>query len=208
MDLMLITFEGLDYSGKSTQIQLLSSRLAKEGKRTLVLREPGGTGIGEKIRSILLDKKNGIMTETTEILLFEASRAQLTLEVIIPALKDGTIVICDRYFDSTTVYQGYGRGIAMDFIDTINRFATAAILPDLTFFLDIPVEEIGRRMKAANTAGDRMESNDAAFYTRVRDGYLKIAKTEKRFRVIDGLQPVQELHDRIWNDTMKSLNGN
>jgi dTMP kinase len=194
---MLITFEGLDYSGKSTQVQLLADRLTVQDHRVLVLREPGGTDIGEKIRKMLLDKNNDGMTEASELFLFSASRSQLVQEVIRPALEGGMMVICDRYFDSTTAYQGYGRGISLDVIDAINRYATGGLVPDLTFFLDIPLREIERRMNSAKTNKDRMESNSMEFYTRVRDGFLHIAKTESRYCVIDGMQPIDDLHELI-----------
>jgi dTMP kinase len=195
---MFITFEGLDYSGKSTQVQLLSDRLSLGDSRVLVLREPGGTEIGEKIRKMLLDKSNTGMTEASELFLFSASRSQLIQEVVHPALEGGMVVICDRYYDSTTAYQGFGRGIALDVIQAINRYATGGLAPDLTFFLDIPIREIERRMMAAKKNKDRMESNGIEFYERTRDGFLQIAKTESRYRVIDGLQPIDELHEQIW----------
>jgi dTMP kinase len=202
---MLITFEGLDYSGKSTQVQLLSDRLATQDYRVLVLREPGGTEIGEKIRKILLDKANSGMTEASEMFLFSASRSQLVQEVVRPALEGGMIVICDRYYDSTTAYQGYGRGIALDVINTINRHATGGLSPDLTFFLDIPIKEIDKRMTAAKKNKDRMESNGIEFYARVRDGYLQIAKNESRYRIVDGLQPIDDLHEFIWQTVIETL---
>ena len=148
---MLITFEGLDYSGKSTQVQLLADRLALQDHRVLVLREPGGTDIGEKIRKMLLDKNNEGMTEASELFLFSASRSQLIQEVVHPALDAGMVVICDRYYDSTTAYQGYGRGISPDVIHAINQYATGGLVPDVTFFLDIPIREIEKRMNSAKT---------------------------------------------------------
>jgi dTMP kinase len=195
---MFITFEGLDYSGKSTQVKLLSDRLTLQDYRVLVLREPGGTDIGEKIRKILLDKANTGMTEASELFLFSASRSQLIQEVVRPALEGGMVVICDRYYDSTTAYQGYGRGIALDVIDTMNMYATGNLVPDLTFFLDIPIREIEKRMNAIKSNKDRMESSGIEFYGRVREGYLQIAKNESRYRVVDGLQPIDQLHELIW----------
>jgi dTMP kinase len=115
------------------------------------------------------------------------------------------IVICDRYYDSTTAYQGYGRGIALDVINTINRHATGGLSPDLTFFLDIPIKEIDKRMTAAKKNKDRMESNGIEFYARVRDGYLQIAKNESRYRVVDGLQPIDDLHEFIWQTVIETL---
>jgi len=195
---MLITFEGLDYSGKSTQVQLLADRLTLQDHRVLVLREPGGTDIGEKIRKMLLDKHNDGMTEASELFLFSASRSQMIQEVVRPALDGGMVVICDRYYDSTTAYQGFGRGIPLDVIHAINLYATGGLIPDLTFFLDIPIREIEKRMNSTKTNKDRMESNGIEFYERTRNGFLQIARTETRYRIIDGMQPIDDLHEFIW----------
>jgi len=202
---MFITFEGLDFSGKSTQVQLLQERLQREGHNVLVLREPGGTVVGEKIRSILLDAENTQLTEASELFLFEASRSQLVAEVIRPALAQGTIVICDRYYDSTTAYQGYGRGIPLDMISAMNVFASDHLVPTLTFFLDIPLEEIERRIKKANATKDRMELNEREFYERVRNGYLAIAQSERRFSILNGMLSVEEIHSKIWNEIEHQL---
>jgi dTMP kinase len=202
---MFISFEGLDYSGKSTQVQLLSDRLTLQDHRVLILREPGGTEIGEKIRKILLDKTNTGMTEASELLLFSASRSQLIQEVVLPALEGGMVVLCDRFYDSTTAYQGYGRGIVLDVIRTINQYTTGGLVPDLTFFLDIPIREIEKRITATKTNKDRMESNGIEFYSRVREGYLQLAKNESRYRILDGLQPIDELHEMICQDVYKTL---
>ncbi len=202
---MFITFEGLDYSGKSTQVRLLSDTLTHFKYHILVLREPGGTEIGERIRSILLDKNISGMNNVTELFLFSASRAQLVEEVIKPALEGGLVVLCDRYYDSLTAYQGWGKGIAPDAIRVVNQAASAGIAPDLTFFLDIPVSEVERRMRRAHASRDRMESNGIAFYERVREGFLDIAKKEQRFRVIDGLQSVDAIQETIWTSVSASL---
>jgi len=202
---MFITFEGLDFSGKSTQVQLLQERLQREGHNVLVLREPGGTIVGEKIRLILLDAKNTQLTEASELFLFEASRSQLVAEVIRPALAQGTVVLCDRYYDSTTAYQGYGRGIPLDMISAMNAFATAHLAPTITFFLDIPLEEIERRIKKANATKDRMELNEREFYERVRNGYLAIAQSERRFSILNGMLSVEEIHSKIWNEIEHQL---
>lgn len=194
---MFITFEGLDYSGKSTQVKLLADTLTHENYHILILREPGGTEIGEKIRSILLDKKNTGMTNVSELFLFSASRSQLVEEVIKPAIDGGFVVLCDRFYDSLTAYQGWGKGVALDAIRVINQCASSGIVPDLTFFLDIPVNEVERRMLRSHTSKDRMESNGRGFYERVREGYLDIAKKENRFHVIDGLQAVDTIQEAI-----------
>jgi dTMP kinase len=197
---MFITFEGLDFSGKSTQVNMLATRLKQEGRRVLVLREPGGTKIGEHIRSILLDKKNTGLTEAGELFLFSASRAQLVHDIIRPALLEKTTVICDRYADSTTAYQGYGRGIPLEVIGAVNRYATGGLSPDLTFVIDVPLDELDRRMRASGSMQDRMESNGRPFYERVRNGFLTIALQETRVRVLDGALSVDALHDRIWKE--------
>ncbi len=197
---MFITFEGLDFSGKSTQASLLAERLRKHHAVVHVIREPGGTSISEHIRALLLDKRHGEMTEIAEMLLFSASRSQLVAQVIRPALVRGEVVVCDRYCDSTTAYQGYGRGIDLDAIATINRLATGGIMPDVTFLVDIPIEEIERRKTRAGLAFDRMEGSGRAFYERVRDGYRALAAADpQRWVSLDGLRPIDELAETIWN---------
>ena len=203
---MLISFEGLDFSGKTTQIKLLVDRLKSAGHDTVLVREPGGTPISEKIRNILLDNKNKEMTQIAELFLFSAARNQLVNQVILPSMKDGKIVICDRFYDSTTAYQGYGRGINIGAITKINEIATMGTKPDLTFFIDIPINEITKRRLLANVSTDRMESSGEKFYEKVRDGYLEIAKHEpERFFVINGLQDVGTIHDTIWKLISKNL---
>lgn len=200
---MLITFEGLDFSGKSTQVRLLSERLSQENFNVLVLREPGGTEIGEKIRSILLDKESSGMTDTSELFLFSASRAQLVEEVVKPALEGNMIVICDRFYDSTTAYQGWGRGLMKEAIAAIHQLATSGLVPDLTFFLDLPLSEVEKRMQRSRSGKDRMESNGQGFYEKVREGYLHLAGQEKRFVIIDAMQSIETIQDTIWQKTEK-----
>lgn len=195
---MLITFEGLDYSGKSTQIKLLAERLTLEKQRVLVLREPGGTPIGERIRSILLDQHSGGLTPVGEFLLFSASRSQLVERVINPALASGTIVICDRFYDSSTAYQGWGRGIPLDAIRAINRIATDGVAPDVTFYIDIPLDEVERRIRERKEGKDRMESSGRSFYERVQKGYLDLARAEERIHIVDGTMSIEEIHNTIW----------
>jgi len=202
---MFITFEGLDFSGKSTQVKLLADTLTHKHYHILVLREPGGTEIGEKIRTILLDKKITGMTSVAELFLFSASRSQLVEEVIKPALEGGLVVICDRFYDSLTAYQGWGKGISPDTVRVVNHCAASGIVPDLTFFLDIPVKEVERRMQRSKTSRDRMESNGIEFYDRARNGYLNIAKQESRFRVVDGMQPIEAIQEAIWGTVSTSL---
>jgi len=200
---MLITFEGLDFSGKSTQVRLLSERLSLENFNVLVLREPGGTEIGEKIRTILLDKEVSGMTDASELFLFSASRSQLVEEVIKPALEGGMVVLCDRFYDSTTAYQGWGRGLSREAIDVVNSFATSGLTPDVTFFLDLPIDEVEKRMLRAKSGKDRMESNGEGFYEKVREGYLSLAKKEKRFVVIDAKQSIESIQDAVWQKVEK-----
>ena len=202
---MFITFEGLDFSGKSTQVRLLSDRLSHEDFNVLVLREPGGTDIGEKIRKILLDKGSAEMTDVSELFLFSASRSQLVEEVIRPALAGGMVVLSDRYYDSTTAYQGWARGIPLDTIRAINQCASGGLVPHLTFFLDIPVNEVERRVQRAKSNKDRMESNGRDFYVKARNGYLDLASHESRFRVIDSTKTVDEVHEAVWREVEKLL---
>lgn len=195
---LFITFEGLDFSGKSTQVALFADRLARSGHQHLVLRDPGGTAIGERIRSVLLDRAALNMSEVTELFLFSASRSQLVNEIIKPNLERGTIVVCDRFYDSTTAYQGSGRGLPLDAIATINRSAAGGLVPDVTFFIDIPVDEVELRLMQHKAGADRMEMSGKAFYERVRRGFLQLASTEPRFEVLDGLQGIQEIHEKLW----------
>ncbi len=196
---MLITFEGLDFSGKTTQIKMLEERLHTGGHEVILLREPGGTLISEKIRDILLDKKHLEMTQIAEIFLFSAARTQLVNQIIIPALKENKIVICDRFYDSTTAYQGYGRGIDLEAVKKINELAIISTIPDITIFIDIPLEEIYKRIKFTNSEMDRMESSGRKFYEKVRSGYLEIAANEpERFVVVDGMETVESIHCEIW----------
>jgi dTMP kinase len=195
---MFITFEGLDYSGKSTQIKLLADRLRSEGHDVCVLREPGGTSVGEQIRSLLLDPQSVGMTPVGEFLLFSASRAQLVEHVIKPNLAAGKAVICDRFYDSSTAYQGFGRGLPLEAIRTVNMLATDGLVPDLTFFIDIPLEEVERRIRERNEGKDRIELSGHAFYERVRRGYLDIAEEEKRFHIIEGTKSIAEIQTSVW----------
>lgn len=201
---MFITLEGLDRSGKTTQVKLLADRLSRENHNVLVLREPGGTEVGEKIRTILLDKRIEGMTSVSEFLLFSASRSQLVEEVIKPALDGGMVVVCDRFYDSSTAYQGWGRQIPLEAVEVINRCATGGLVPDLTFFLALPVADVEKRINRLR-GKDRMESVGQEFYNRVREGYLAIAKKESRFRVIEGKQDIDTIHETIWEQVEQML---
>ena len=199
---MFITFEGPDGSGKSTQIGLLTTYLQAQGRRVYRTREPGGTSIGDQIRDVLHSVNNTEMRPVTEILLYSASRAQLVAQVIKPMLAEGYTVLCDRYADSTYAYQGYGRQLDMAMLQRITQFATQNLKPDLTIYLDLPVEDGLMRKRKANDAGEgelnRMDRQAAAFYERVRQGYLQMAQAEAdRWRVIDARQSVEQIHRQI-----------
>jgi dTMP kinase len=198
-----ITFEGSEGCGKSTQVLRLAARLEQAGVRTLVTREPGGTAIGEKIRNLLqFAPESFAMTPETELLLFEASRSQLVRETIAPALEQGIVVISDRFFDSTTVYQGVARRLAPEIVATLNDFAVGDARPDLTFILDVDVETArGRMLRRVRPVAvdDRMEQEPVEFYERVCAGYHELAKREpNRFIVIDGRQPPDPIETEIW----------
>jgi len=181
---MLFTFEGIDGCGKSTQIKLLAEYLITTGKKVLTLREPGGTELAEKIRNLLLNKSNHV-SPLTELLLFEASRSDLVENVIKPALSNNDYVLIDRFYDSTLAYQGYGRGIQIEKIKFCQEIATNDIKPDLTFFLDIPLEISVARCKDKNL--DRMELAGNIFFDKVSQGFREIAKKEPdRIISIDG----------------------
>ncbi|MBT8385903.1 MAG: dTMP kinase [Ignavibacteria bacterium] len=195
---MFISFEGIDFCGKSTQIDLLKDYLIEQGKKVEIVREPGGTNLSEKIRTILLDKKNEKMLMEAELFLFSASRAQLVREKIRPYLEKGFYVISDRFHDSSTAYQGYGRGIPVDVIAGVHNLAIGDTIPDITYFIDIPVGIANERKKKQSKGKlDRIELADMEFYSRVRNGYLETAKNESRFKVIDGTQSIQNIHNHI-----------
>jgi dTMP kinase len=200
-----ITFEGGEGSGKSTHIERLVTRLRQAGNRVLVAREPGGTEVGEQIRHILqYSKQSAAMVPETELLLFCASRAQLVREIIEPALNEGRVVICDRFFDSTAVYQGVGRKINPHAVAAVNSFAVGANLPDLTLIIDLD-PRIGLERARGRELFDRMESQSLEFYDRVRQGYLDLSKREaRRVKVIDGSQTLDEVEKQIW-DLVKSV---
>lgn len=201
---MFITFEGIDFCGKSTQIELLKSYLLKNKKKVQVLREPGGTEISEKIRTMLLDKENSKMLMEAEFLLFSASRAQLVREKIRPYLDEGIYVISDRFHDSSTAYQGYGRRISIEVILSIHKLAIGNTIPDITFFIDIPVEIAEqRRQEKLSEQLDRIENSNMDFYSRVRKGYFELAKNENRFRILDGIDNVENIHEKIINEIDK-----
>ena len=201
-----ITFEGSEGCGKTTQIEALAKALEAQGKTVLITREPGGTLIGEKIRNLLQDPshKNEI-SDMAELLLFSASRAELIASRIQPALKRGEIVICDRFYDSTYVYQGLGRAIGMEIIEQLNQITVGTLKPDLTILLDLDAKVGIERAKSRQSGElDRIENESLVFFEAVRNGYLELAKKEpERFKTIDGLLSVDAIKAIIW-DTVET----
>jgi len=192
---MFITFEGIDGAGKTTQINLLKSYLESKNKEVLSIREPGGLSFSEKIRAILLDTKTEI-NSTTELFLFEAARSELTEKIILPALKENKIVICDRFFDSTSAYQGFGRGLNIDNINYLNKVATQNLVPDLTFYLDIPISQSLNRN--IDKVKDRMESNTLDFITNVKLGFDTLSeKFPERIKRIKADESIDQVHQNI-----------
>lgn len=196
---IFITFEGTEGCGKSTQVQRLATRLKQAGVRLILTREPGGTPIGETIRELLQFAPEGkAMKPETELLLFEASRSQLVRELIEPALTEGTCVISDRFFDSTTVYQGAARKLDAETVANLNRVAVGHCIPDLTLILDVDEATAQRRMQEPRRE-DRMEQEPAEFYERVRQAYRKLAAAEPgRVVLFDGSRPPDEIEEKIW----------
>ncbi|MDG1242036.1 MAG: dTMP kinase [Opitutae bacterium] len=198
---LFITFEGTEGCGKSTQINALAARLQNQGQQVLQTREPGGTPLGEAVRNLLQHDKAGAgMSPEAELLLFTASRAQLTRERILPAIAKGEIVLCDRFMDSTTVYQGVARQIDSQAVAAINRFAVGEARPDLTILIDLS-PEVGMARVHARCDGelDRIEQEAIEFFQAVRTGYLKLAESEpERFLVLDGSASVETLERQIW----------
>ncbi len=195
-----ITFEGSEGSGKSTQARLAHRYLKSRGRKVLLIREPGGVKISEQIRRILLDVKSRGMSDVCETLLYMAARAQLVQEVIEPALKQGFIVLCDRFLDSTVVYQGYGNGVDLEFIRTVGRAVTKGIKPDFTLIFDLDTRQGLSRKK---TAKDRIESRSIGYHNRVRRGYQALARQEpkrvKLIKVNDGKAAIQRIVRRFLN---------
>jgi len=187
---LLISFEGSEGSGKSTQAEIIYRWLVEKGYDALLTREPGGTELGRYVRKILLDERL-VISPKAEILLYGADRAQHVEEVILPALKEGKIVLCDRYIDSSVAYQGYARGLEIEFIKNINMMAVSNVIPDLTLLYDLPAKEGFKRKKAVSF--DRIEGEGLAFHEAVRKGYLEMAKRESRIKIIDASRDVESV---------------
>lgn len=201
---LLITFEGPDGSGKTTQISLLKEYLSNKGFEVIYTREPGGTKISEKIRDIILDNKNKEMSSMCEALLYASARAQLTHEVIKPALERGKIVICDRFVESSIVYQGIGRKLGIDKIRAINEAATEGLKADVTFLLTIPFEE-GLKRKEKQRVLDRLENSGDDFHRRVYDGYMKLIGTADYIKVVDANRKIEDVHKDIVDIMNKTI---
>jgi dTMP kinase len=200
---MFITFEGIEGSGKSTQIVMLANYLSAQGRQITLTREPGGTAIGDQVRKILLDPENTALDARAELLLYAAGRAQHLAELIAPDLREGKIVLCDRFSDATLAYQGYGRGIDRTMILSLDRIVTNGLRPHLTVLLDIDAAAGLARARVRNKrsgleAEARFENEEFAFHQRVREGYLELAREDPaRFRVMDALPAPEVIQDRL-----------
>ena len=203
---MFITFEGIDGSGKSTQANFLKNQLQNDGYDVILLREPGGTIISEKIRDLVLNHRASSVSPLTEALLIASSRYQLVNEIILPAIKKNTIVICDRYIDSTIAYQGYGRGINISWLNEINKYSLMHANPELTYLFDLKVEDSMLRIKNKNK--DRIELEGKDFLSKVRNGYLKLAKNSKRFILLNAMDSPEKLKNKVYNYYLNKKNEN
>lgn len=195
----LITFEGGEGSGKTVQIKRLRDRLTAEGKDVVVLREPGGTMISEQIREILLNTENVGMAYTTEVLLFQAARAQIYREIALPSLAAGKVVLMDRSRDSSVVYQGMVRGFGVDLIENLNKISTQDTFPDLTILLDVPVK-IGLERRGKTEKMDRLDMETKGFHEKVRQAYLELAKENDhgRWQTVDASETIDQIEKKIW----------
>lgn len=201
----LFSLEGGEGVGKTTQVVRLRDRLTKEGYDVVALREPGGTQISEQIRQVVLSSKNIGMAFTTEVLLFQAARAQIYREVVLPSLEAGKVVLMDRTRDSSVVYQGMVRGFGRELIEQLNQLSTKNTYPNLTILLDLPVE-IGLKRVFDNGEADRMEMENKDFHQQVRDSYLQLAKSDaKRWKIIDAVKSLEEVEAEVWKKVSSYL---
>lgn len=191
---LFISFEGIEGAGKTTQIQLLSSYFTNNNIAHIVTREPGGLKISEEIRKIILNNK---INSITELLLFEAARYEHTKEIIEPNLNNNISVICDRFYDSSYAYQGFGRGLDLDIINFLNTIASNKIEPDFTFFLDLDPNQIEARLKKRAKTKDRIENEKIEFFKKVRAGFLDLASKHNRFKIIDASLNIETIHNKI-----------
>lgn len=193
-----LVFEGIDGSGKTTQLKLLGDKLATRGYPVLFTREPGGTRIGETVRDLLLDPQHSELVPVAEALLYAAARAQHVAQVILPALQEGKIVLCDRFLDSSLAYQGYGRGLDVGQLEKLNEVATAGLKPDLVLLLDFLCDAGMDRIAESGREVDRIEQEDRFFHRKVRAGYLALAgRDANRYRVIDANRSIDQIHGDI-----------
>lgn len=200
---MLIAFEGIDGSGKTTQVELLSKRLTDKNISNEILREPGGTTLGEGIRETLLHRSDLKINPMSEFLLFSASRAQLVSEKVLPLLASGKVVILDRYFYSSIAYQGFGRGIPIQQIETVSHVATQNLLPDVIFLIELDIETALKRRTLSRLASDRMEDAEIKFFKKVVDGFGYCAKKEPdRFVMVNGTTSINKMSDKIFNEVL------
>lgn len=204
---MFITFEGIEGSGKTTQAAMAARKIKDElGLETIVTREPGGTSLGSAVRDLLLHSREESISHKSELLLFMADRAQHCEEIIKKALDENKVVLCDRFYDATTAYQGYARGIDLDFLKQVNTWATSGLKPDLTILLDLDPEKGLKRIGSRKTGRDRIEKEEILFHIRVRNGYLAIAEDEqKRIKVINALGAINKIHDKIWEEIINTM---
>lgn len=203
---IFITFEGIDGSGKTTQIKLLNKFLKEKGFDTVLTREPGGTALGDSIRKLLLDPENSGPVARAEALLFEAARAELTEKVIVPALDKGKIVICDRFFDSTLAYQGFARGLGIDSLLDLSLWATSDLAPDITFLLSLDVFDSEKRLDRQSRKRDRIEHEDGDFKKKLQAGYIEISgRFKDRIVLIDANKEINKIFCDIRANMMKLL---
>ena len=202
----LITFEGGEGGGKTTQTVRLRDKLTQAGKDVVILREPGGTAISEQIREVVLSPKNTGMAFTTEVLLFQAARAQIYREIVLPSLKAGKVVLMDRSRDSSVVYQGMVRGFGKDLIEELNSLSTKETYPNLTFLLDLSVK-LGLRRRHDSGKIDRLDMENKDFHKKVRNAYLELAKENKnkRWQIIDATKDIEQVADAIWKEVKQKL---
>ncbi len=204
---LFITFEGIDGCGKSTQIKKAAQYLTKKGIQYILTREPGGTPVAEIIRDVILSPENSAMTNSCELLLYLAARAQHVTEKIVPALENGTVVLCDRFQEATFAYQGFGRGIPLHKLQLLNEFATGGLVPSRTFIFDISVECAFERMRKMNKAPDRLENNSKEFYQNIREGYLSLASAHpNRITLLRGDNAIDEIFDDVKKEIELLLN--